>query len=315
MKLLKSKRFTKGIIFLLSIIFLSSCVAEIDPISGKRTYTLLSTEQEIEIGKRIVPHVIKEYNGLYPDREVQQYVRDLGFRVAKESPRKVSYEFYVLNSPVINAFALPGGPVFVTKGLLSILESESELVGVLAHEVGHITARHHAKFLEKTFGINMLLNILNIALYGSDQGALVMELAKISAALLKLKFSRDQENEADSLGVRLTYQAGYDPRGIISVFRKFKELERGRPVEWLSTHPLPETRIKNVETMIQRNYPDSDRLRKNSESFRRIKEVIRAKKSSQEALSSSLKLEINEAYFLTSTAHIGVARDYKAFPV
>lgn len=270
------KRFIRTFLLIFPLLFLISCVAEIDPVSGKKTYTLLSTQQEIEIGRKVVPSVINEYDGLYPDREVQQYVRNLGFKLAQVSPRKVNYDFYVVNSPIINAFALPGGPIFITRGLLLKMESEGELVGVLAHEVGHITARHHAKFLEKTYGMNLLLSILSIALQGSDYGSAVMGLAQVSAGLLQLKFSRDQENEADALGVRFSYQAGYDPRGLISMFRKFKELERGVQVEWLSTHPLPDTRIRNVEQMIGRDFPESGRLRKNSDSFMRIQAKLRA---------------------------------------
>ncbi|MCX7988075.1 MAG: M48 family metalloprotease [Thermodesulfovibrio sp.] len=274
------KKFSKFLVLMLLSIFSISCVAEIDPISGKKTYTLLSTQQEIEIGQKVVPSAINENDGLYPDREVQSYIKQLGSKISSVTPRKVDYQFYVVNSPDINAFALPGGPVFITRGILLKMENESELAGVLAHELGHINARHHAKFLEKTYGMNILVSILGIALQGSDYASAVMSLAQVSAGLLQLKFSRDQENEADALGVRFSYQSGYDPRGLLSMFEKFKTLERGMSVEWLSTHPLPDTRIKNVQQMISQQYPDSHRLKQNSTSFSRIQAILRSTKES-----------------------------------
>lgn len=283
------KKYFKIILFVLLSFSLISCIAEIDPISGKKTYTLLSTQQEIEIGQKVVPSAINETDGLYPDREVQNYIKQLGTKIATVTPRKVNYQFYVVNSSDINAFALPGGPIFLTRGIILKMENESELIGVLAHELGHINARHHAKFLEKTYGMSILVGILGIALQGSEYASAVMSLAQVSAGLLQLKFSRDQENEADALGVRFTYQSGYDPRGLLTMFEKFKSLERGINVEWLSTHPLPDTRIKNVQQMIAQQYPDSHRLRQNSNNFIRIQSVLKSTKDSYDLVEESKK--------------------------
>lgn len=276
------------IIFILAIISIS-CVAEIDPLTGKKTYTLLSTEQEIKIGHSVIPSAINENEGLYPDKEVQNYVRDLGRRIASVTPRDVDYQFYVVNSSQINAFALPGGPVFITRGILLKMEKENELVGVLAHELGHINARHHAKFLEKTYGMSMLIGILSIAVHDSRYASAIVDLAQISAGLLQLKFSRDQENEADGLGVRFSYQAGYNPKGLLTMFQKFKSLEKRNTVEWLSTHPLPDTRIRNVEYLIATQYPQADRLKQDSSSFQRIKNILIASKHSYEQIERAKK--------------------------
>lgn len=285
---MKKKFYNFFILVILSILSIS-CVAEIDPISGKKTYTILSTQQEIEIGQKVLPSAINENDGLYPDREVQNYIKQLGAKIASVTPRKVDYQFYVVNSPDINAFALPGGPVFITRGILLKMEKEDELVGVLAHELGHINARHHAKFLEKTYGMSILLSILGIALQGSDYASAVMSLAQVSAGLLQLKFSRDQENEADALGVRFSYQSEYDPRGLLSMFEKFKALERGIAVEWLNTHPLPDTRIKNVQQMISQQYPDSYKLRQNSVNFNRIQSTLKSTKESYDYVEEAKK--------------------------
>lgn len=266
---------------------LISCATVKDPLTGKQTFTLLSTQQEIEIGQKVVPQAINENDGLYPDNEVQNYIRNLGYKIASNSPRQVNYQFYLINSKEINAFALPGGPVFVNRGLILILDNESELAGVMAHEIGHITARHHAKFLEKTYGMNILLNVLAIATSNSQYQQMIMHVAQISAGLLQLKYSRDQENEADALGVRFTYQAGYDPEGLISTFEKFKSMEKVSAPAWLLTHPLPEDRIKNVSYLIKTKYPDKLLLKKDSEEFQRIKKKIISTSASYEAVENA----------------------------
>jgi len=283
------KKFFKLFFLIFFSIFSFSCVAEIDPISGKKTYTLLSTEQEIQIGYQVIPSAINENDGLYPDSEIQNYVKELGTKIAKVTPRKVDYQFYVVNSPQINAFALPGGPVFVTRGLLLKMDKESELAGVLAHELGHINARHHAKFLEKTYGMSMLIGIIGIAMQDSKYASAVTNLAQISAGLLQLKFSRDQENEADALGVRFSYQAGYDPKGLLTMFEKFKTMEKGGTVEWLSTHPLPDTRIKNVQQMISQHYPYSYSLIQDRDRFHNIQAKINSTKESFEYVEKAKK--------------------------
>lgn len=264
----------KRLLFTIPMIALSCAQVE-DPLTGRKTLTLLSNEQEIQIGKKYVPQAINENEGQYPDKEVQNYIKKVGYKIADTTPRKVDYQFYIVNSKDINAFALPGGPVFINRGLILTLDNESELAAVIAHELGHINARHHAKFLEKTYGINILLNILAVATANSSYQNLIMQTAQIGAGLLQLKYSRDQENEADALGVRFAYQSGYDPQGLIGVFNKFKSMEQGnRPPEWLSTHPLPETRIKNVSELIRKKYPDQLLLKKDSQEFQLIKQKI-----------------------------------------
>lgn len=255
--------------------FIISCAQVEDPLTGKKTLTLLPTDKEIEIGKKYIPQAINENEGLYPDEEVQRYLRSIGYRIANHTPRRVNYQFYLVNSKDMNAFALPGGPVFINRGILLNLDNESQLAAVLSHELGHINARHHAKFLEKTYGLNILLNILAVATSSSSYQNIIMQTAQISASLLQLKFSREQENEADSLGVRFAYESGYDPQGLLEVFYKFKKSEvEGRPPEWMSTHPIPETRIKNVSTLIQRKYGDKLLLKKDSNEFQLIKQKV-----------------------------------------
>ena len=219
----------------------------------KRPFLNLHPEQkEIEIGRSYVPYAIEEFDGLYSDREIQSYVKNVGLSLTRVAERKLPYEFYVVNSSQVNAFALPGGPVMITRGLLLRLNSESELANVLAHELGHLNARHHARFLEKQFGLSLLLNIGALLLADKPYGQALLQFGQIGAGLLSLKFSREQEREADQYGLLYAYKAGYDPMGMIKVFEMFKAMEKGeRAPEWLSTHPLPETRMAEAKRMIE----------------------------------------------------------------
>ncbi|MDQ7038492.1 MAG: M48 family metalloprotease [Aquificota bacterium] len=262
--------------FLLSVlVLLLSCA----PLSETIQHAILPPEEEIRIGRSYVPYAIAENEGLYPDPQVQEYVRSLGEKLSKLSPRKVPYRFYVVNSSVQNAFALPGGPVFITRGLLLMLENESELASVLGHEIGHIGRRHHARYLEKVLGLSLLLRVTAVLV--GDRGAssqILLQVANIGANLLALKFSRDQEREADAFGVGLVAKAGYDPKGFVGLFEKFRKIQKERPPAWLSTHPLPEERIRNVSRMIA-NYRKPG-MRVDSAEFRKVKEKILSTKRS-----------------------------------
>ncbi|MDW8066730.1 MAG: M48 family metalloprotease [Aquificaceae bacterium] len=249
-------------------IYLPSCAVAS---RGSTFLNLLPEEKEVEIGKAYVPYAIEEFDGLYPDKDVQDYVRNLGNLLARGVERKLPYQFYVVNSSQINAFALPGGPVMITRSLLSRLGSESELAAVLSHELGHINARHHARFLEKQFGLSLLLNLGSFLLGDKPYGRALLQFGQIGAGLLALKFSRDQEREADRYGIVYVYRAGYDPQGMIRVFELFKSMERGgRPPEWLSTHPLPDSRIAEVKREIERLKPHGS-LVTDTQDFQTIK--------------------------------------------
>ncbi|MEJ5338753.1 MAG: M48 family metalloprotease [Aquificaceae bacterium] len=274
------------LLFLLLLSVLVSCAE----VSARRPLlNLLPESREIEIGKAYIPYAIEEFDGLYPDREVQEYVRNVGLSLARHTERRLPYEFYVVNSSKINAFALPGGPVVITRGLLMKLSSESELASVLGHELGHINARHHARFLEKQFGLSLLLNIGALLVGDKPYGQALLQFGQVGAGLLSLKFSRDQEREADQYGILYTYRAGYDPMAIVRVFEMFKSMERGgRPPEWLSTHPLPETRIKEANREIEKLRP-SGAFITDTEDFQRLKERLKKTQHSFEEFDKGKK--------------------------
>lgn len=271
-------------------IFIVSCTQVVDPLTGKKTFTVLPPEEEIAIGNSVFPQAITEYEGIYPDKEVQEYVKELGNSIAKHTPRKLPYEFVLVNSKILNAFALPGGKIVITRGLVLMLDSESELAGVLAHELGHVNARHHARYLEKMLGLSILLQIGALLINDRDTTArIALQLASIGASLLALKFSRDQEREADKYGVVFAVKAGYDPHGLIETFKKFKKMEKDYPPEWLSTHPLPDTRIREVSKLIS-SMKLPPNLKKDSPQFQRIKEKLLATKKSYDLYYEGRKL-------------------------
>ncbi|MFN7065709.1 MAG: M48 family metalloprotease, partial [Aquificaceae bacterium] len=231
----------------------------------------------------------EEFDGLYPDRKVQGYVKNIGLALASKTERRLPYGFYVLNSSQVNAFALPGGPIMITRGLMLRLNTESELANVLAHELGHINARHHTRFLEKQFGLSLLLNIGALLVADKPYGQALIQFGEIGAGLLSLKFSRDQEREADQYGLIYAYRAGYDPMGMIRVFEVFKSMERGgRPPEWLSTHPLPETRIAEAKRIIEGLKPEGAFIT-DTEDFQKAKEELKRTQPSFEEFEKGKK--------------------------
>lgn len=274
--------------FFVFILFLFLGVLSACGTSNGPLLTLIPEKREIELGKLYTYSSIDELEGLYPEKEVQEYVERIGQKIAEKSERKVPYKFYITNSGIINAFALPGGPVIITRGLLLELDKESQLAGVLGHEIGHITARHHVKILEKRIALNFLLQIGSLLAPQDLTGELLLKLGEISAVLLDLKFNRDQEKEADRLGFLFMYKAGYSPQGMLEVFEKFKSMEKKRPPEWLSTHPLPETRIKEAKEYISQ-FKITGTFISDTSGFRRIKGLILETKPSYDYVEKGKK--------------------------
>jgi predicted Zn-dependent protease len=218
-----------------------------NPVTGKRQLALVSTEQEIALGKEGAEQVAGSI-GRYPDPKVQAYVAEIGARMAKQSERpELPWSFTVLDDATVNAFALPGGPVFVTRGILTHLNSEAELAAVLGHEIGHITARHSVQQISKAqlaqlgLGLGMIFSE-DLRQYGQFAG--------VGLQLMFLKFGRDAERQSDDLGFKYMTEQGYDPREMANVFttldRASKREGAGRLPEWLSTHPDPGNRAEKA---------------------------------------------------------------------
>jgi predicted Zn-dependent protease len=210
-----------------------------NPVTGKRQISLVSEGKELQMGAEADPAVISEY-GLYSDQEIQRYVDGVGQKLAKVSHLpSLAWHFRVLDSPVVNAFAIPGGYIYITRGILAYMNSEAQLAGVLGHEIGHVTARHSAQQItrQQIAGIGVLAGAVFVSAFRPYSG-----IAQQGLGLLFLKYSRDNESQADELGVGYASKGGFDPREIPATYATLKRIgERAGSSlpNFLSTHPDP----------------------------------------------------------------------------
>ncbi len=243
------KKYIKIIILgfcLISLVFsIPSCA--VNPVTGKQELMLLSETDEMNLGRETDVRIIQEY-GLHEDPKLTAYLNDLCQRLGKISHRpNLTYHFKILDVSVVNAFAVPGGYVYFTRGILATVNSEAELAGLIGHEIGHITARHSAKQISKA----------QLAQLGLGVGAVLTEsipilsgLAQVGVGMLFLRFSRDNEKEADDLGVEYSSKAGYDANQMADFFETLERMNPGSDRSglpgWFSTHPSPENRVQAV---------------------------------------------------------------------
>lgn len=233
-----------------------------NPVTGEKQRISLSPEQEIVIGQQGRQEVLTQMGGLYPSPELQRYIGQIGQQVLQQSQASESpypFEFYLIDAPdTINAFALPGGQIFITTGLLKALDTESQLAGVLGHEIGHVVARHGAEHLARQQLGAMLVNAIGVA--ASDEpenGRRAAIIAQTVNQMIGLNYGREDELESDRLGFEFMTAADYNPEGIVELMQIFEAAEsRGRPPEFLSTHPNPGNRIARLQAVIQEVYPD-----------------------------------------------------------
>jgi predicted Zn-dependent protease len=222
-----------------------------NPATGKTQLNMLSESQEVSIGNEAAPQFIEQGGGKVPDAGVQAYVSSVGMKLAASSERAdLPWEFFTLNSPIINAFALPGGKVFITRGLMEKLSNEAELAAVLGHEVGHVTAQHIGQRMSQAKILEIGLQVVGAV---SEQSWIDTALGT-GGNLYLLKYGRDQESQSDALGLRYMTQNGYDPRAMLGVMQVLQEAGGGNGIEMLQTHPLPQTRIDRVSDMINKDY-------------------------------------------------------------
>ena len=233
---------------LLSFVLVSCAV---NPVTGKREFMLISEQQEISLGQETDQQIRSQY-GVYDHPGLNEYVTRVGMTMVPHSHRShLGYHFAVLDTPVVNAFAVPGGYIYVTRGILAMMNSEAELAVVLGHELGHVNARHSARRLS-----NMILVQVGLAVGGalSETFAKISGAASVGIQLLFLKYSRGDERQADRLGVEYARKGSYNPGKMIDFFsslQKMGDLSGGHALPgFLSTHPLTGERIKNTQAMI-----------------------------------------------------------------
>lgn len=239
-----------------------------DPVNGEQYLCLVSVseEQEIQMGQQYAPDFTAQSGGAYPDPQLQAYLSDIVIGMAKKSERPtLPWNFTILNTSQINAFALPGGEVFVTRGLLSELESEAQFAQLMGHEIGHVTHRHGVRGQNRA----ALLQVLVGAAAMADQHLLDPDTPLLSGAtgvignLTMMHYSREQELQSDSRGIDYAIAAGYDPRESTKTFQMFLEMKQasghtgGLVEELLASHPPDERRIDEITSYIAEKYPDT----------------------------------------------------------
>ena len=239
-----------GIILFAVIKYCSS--AEVNPYTGEKQHIALTEEQEIALGIQAAPQMAAQHGGLYPNENYQAFVDQVGQRLVNNSIARETnykYDFHLLaDQQTINAFALPGGQIFITYALFSKLENEDQLAGVLGHEIGHVVGRHSAERMAKQ---GLTQGIISGVAVGIDpntaQGAAAI------AQMLNMQYGRDDELQSDDLGVRFMLRAGYNAEEMIGVMEILKAAAGpNRVPERMSTHPDPENRIQKIKDAIEK---------------------------------------------------------------
>jgi len=261
----------KAVLAILVCCLAASCA--VNPVTGKKELSLISEQQELAIGEETDGQVRGQY-GVYADDSMSGYVTASGKDIAVHTHLpNLPYRFAVLDSPVINAFAVPGGYVYLTRGILALMNSEAEMAVVLGHELGHVNARHSVRKMSQ-----MILFQAGLAIGSaiSDTFAKISGIAGIGVSLLFLKFSRDDEREADALGVAYARSAGYDPSRMVDFFDALERMGdlsgKNSLPGFLSTHPLTKERVRNVRALLQAS--DSKLIERDEEYARRIDGIV-----------------------------------------
>ncbi len=232
--------------------WLAACAT--NPATGQRELSLMSEAQEVQTGRQLDAEVRRQM-GVYNDPELQRYVTDVGLRLARGSHRpNLPWHFTVVDQPAVNAFALPGGYIYITRGILPFLDNEAEFAGVLGHEIAHVTARHSAAAYSKATSAGVGLALLGIFVPSTRP---LQGLAETALGVLFLKHGRDDELEADRLGAEYTARSGWDPEGIAGMLTTLARIDeatgsrKGVP-NWLSTHPAPADRVQAVQASVDK---------------------------------------------------------------
>ncbi len=258
-------------------IVLVACLAALPGCAGLAQVNIISTEDEIAMGTQFSKEIEKGEIKLWRDPEVQAYIDSLGQLLARNSDRNdIPYVIKVVDTDEVNAFAIPGGYLYVNRGLITTAANESELAGVMGHEIGHIVGRHSAKQITRQYGLSVLSGVL----LGSDPSAVAQITSGLVGNGALLKYGRDAELEADSYGIVETYRAGIDPSGMATFFEKLLGLHESQPsgLETLfSTHPPTTERIAKARAQIAQ-LPARSSLSKDSARFHAIQKKLPALK-------------------------------------
>jgi len=239
----------------------------VNPLTGADEFMLLPVEQDVEIGKAYAPEVEKHLGGRIENDVLQEYIEVVGDKIVRICHRAdIEYHFTALDHKSVNAFALPGGYIFITRGMLDKLQTEAQLASILAHEIVHVVARDTANVISKEIGMTLLL--LAVVIPTNPSADAVMA-AQVTRQILGLRYSRKDEREADLGGLTYMVRAGYDPSGMVELMQTLENLDDDGPPEFFSTHPSPENRITYIERRIEQRYGDASGLRVGREEYER----------------------------------------------
>jgi beta-barrel assembly-enhancing protease len=228
-----------------------------NPVTGETQYVDMTPEEEIAMGLQAAPEMEQQYGGLYQNQQAQELVKRIGqdvvaHSVASQTPYK--FDFHLLaDDQTVNAFALPGGQIFITVALLNKLETEAQLAGVLGHEIGHVVGRHSSEHIAKQKLTQGLVGAVGVGAGGYNSA----RMAQMVGQLIDLQYGRGDELEADKFGVKYMSDAKYDPRALIRVMEILAEASGGaRQPEFLSTHPDPGNRAERIQQEINELFPN-----------------------------------------------------------
>ena len=224
-----------------------------NPLTGEKQRVALEPEEEIALGVQSAPQMAAQMGGISPNAEAKARVQRVGQKLVRESFAAKSpyrFSFHVLADPrTVNAFALPGGPIFVTEGLLRRLRNEAELAAVLGHEIAHVIARHSSEQLAKQ---QLTQGLVGAAVLGTGDYT-TAQIGQLVGGLINMRYGRDDELESDALGIRIMAEAGYDPRAMLGVMEMLAKASGGsRQPEFFSTHPAPENRLARIREELAR---------------------------------------------------------------
>ena len=261
------RSFSGGRILIAIVVVIFSLISyfgskEYNPVTQEDQYVSITPDQEVALGLQAAPEMIQQFGGLDPSQQAQNYLDQVCARLIENSDARETewpFECHLLaDDQTINAFALPGGPLFITAALYDRMETEGQLAGVMGHEIGHVVARHSAQQMAQVQLTQGLTGAFVIAAYDPDNpnSQYSAQMAMLVGQLVNMKFSRDDELQSDRLGVRFLAQAGYDPHALIAVMQVLAEASQGGPPEFFSTHPNPDNRIERIEAAIAEEFPD-----------------------------------------------------------
>jgi predicted Zn-dependent protease len=265
---MRSSRFSKGRIIIALVIAAISVISyfassEFNPITDETQQVALSEEEEVALGLQAAPEMAQQHGGLHPDQELQAYLDQVCQRIIDNSEAgdtEWPFECHLLADPeLVNAFALPGGQLFITAALFNEIETEGQLAAVMAHEIGHVVGRHAAEQLAEQQLAQGLSGAAVVAAYDPENpnsGLSTAQLAALISGLVNLRYGREDELQSDRLGVQFMTEADYDPRAMVGLMEILAASSEGnRPPEFFSTHPNPDNRIELIWEAIDAEFP------------------------------------------------------------